>query len=53
MYVDILDDSMSGIIVVIILVRGRILYVVNIGDLRVVIVYRKGKDLVAVDLSID
>lgn len=53
LHADILDDSMSGTTAVTILVRGRTLYVANTGDSRAVIAHRKGKDLVAVDLSID
>ncbi|XP_019052377.1 PREDICTED: protein phosphatase 2C and cyclic nucleotide-binding/kinase domain-containing protein isoform X2 [Nelumbo nucifera] len=50
---DSLDDSMSGTTAVTILVRGRTLYVANAGDSRAVIAERRGKDIVAVDLSID
>ncbi|KAJ4957465.1 hypothetical protein NE237_024576 [Protea cynaroides] len=50
---DSLDDSMSGTTAITILVRGRTLYVANSGDSRAVIAERRGKDVVAVDLSID
>ncbi|KAL8158774.1 hypothetical protein V2J09_000311 [Rumex salicifolius] len=50
---DNLDDSMSGTTAVTVLVRDRTIYVANAGDSRAVIAQRKGKDIVAVDLSID
>ncbi|XP_068643392.1 protein phosphatase 2C and cyclic nucleotide-binding/kinase domain-containing protein-like isoform X2 [Aristolochia californica] len=50
---DNLDDSMSGTTAITILVRGRTIYVANTGDSRAVIAERRGKDIVAVDLSID
>lgn len=50
---DDLDDSMSGTTAITILVRGRTLYIANAGDSRAVIAERRGKDIVAVDLSID
>ncbi|OVA20281.1 Cyclic nucleotide-binding domain [Macleaya cordata] len=50
---DNLDDSMSGTTAITILVRGRMIYVANSGDSRAVIAERRGKDIVAVDLSID
>ncbi|XP_057966934.1 protein phosphatase 2C and cyclic nucleotide-binding/kinase domain-containing protein isoform X2 [Malania oleifera] len=50
---DILDDSMSGTTAITILVRGRTIYVANSGDSRAVIAEKKGKDFVAIDLSID
>ncbi|XP_059431761.1 protein phosphatase 2C and cyclic nucleotide-binding/kinase domain-containing protein [Corylus avellana] len=50
---DILDDSMSGTTAITVLVRGRTIYVANSGDSRAVIAERRGKDIVAVDLSID
>ncbi|KAK8970253.1 Protein phosphatase 2C and cyclic nucleotide-binding/kinase domain-containing protein [Platanthera guangdongensis] len=50
---DALDDSMSGTTAVTILVRGRTLYVANSGDSRAVIAESRGKDIVAVDLSVD
>ncbi|CAN0901514.1 Protein phosphatase 2C and cyclic nucleotide-binding/kinase domain-containing protein [Linum grandiflorum] len=48
-----LDDSMSGTTAITVLVRGRTIYVANTGDSRAVIAEKKGKELVAVDLSID
>lgn len=48
-----LDDSMSGTTAITILVRGKTIYVANSGDSRAVIAERRGKELVAVDLSID
>jgi serine/threonine protein phosphatase PrpC len=48
-----IDDSMSGTTAVTVLVRGRTLYVANVGDSRAVIAEWKGKNLVAVDLSSD
>ncbi|KAK6944938.1 PPM-type phosphatase-like domain, partial [Dillenia turbinata] len=53
LHLDSLDDSMSGTTAITILVRGRTLYVANSGDSRAVIAERRGKDLVAVDLSVD
>lgn len=53
LHADSLDDSMSGTTAITVLVRGRTIYVANTGDSRAVIAQRKGKDLVAVDLSID
>ncbi|XP_058114484.1 protein phosphatase 2C and cyclic nucleotide-binding/kinase domain-containing protein isoform X3 [Magnolia sinica] len=50
---DSLDDSMSGTTAITILVRGRTIYIANSGDSRAVIAERRGKDIVAVDLSID
>ncbi|KAL5976834.1 hypothetical protein ACLOJK_021168 [Asimina triloba] len=50
---DSLDDSMSGTTAITILVRGRKIYVANSGDSRAVIAERRGKEIVAVDLSID
>ncbi|KAL4194085.1 hypothetical protein AMTRI_Chr05g66950 [Amborella trichopoda] len=50
---DSLDDSMSGTTAITVLVRGSKLYVANTGDSRAVIAVKRGKDLVAVDLSID
>ncbi|KAF5196151.1 phosphatase 2C and cyclic nucleotide-binding/kinase domain-containing protein [Thalictrum thalictroides] len=50
---DNLDDSMSGTTAITILVRGRTIYVANAGDSRAVIAERRGKEIVAVDLSID
>ncbi|GAQ83023.1 AGC (cAMP-dependent, cGMP-dependent and protein kinase C) kinase family protein [Klebsormidium nitens] len=48
-----LDDSMSGTTGITVLVRGRTLYCGNVGDSRAVLAERKGKKLVAVDLSSD
>lgn len=53
LHADSLDDSMSGTTAITVMVRGRTLYVANTGDSRAVIAQRRGKDLVAVDLSID
>ncbi|GMH23817.1 hypothetical protein Nepgr_025660 [Nepenthes gracilis] len=53
LHADSLDDSMSGTTAITILVRGRAIYVANTGDSRAVIAQRLGKDIVAVDLSID
>ncbi|PSS01907.1 Inactive cyclic nucleotide-dependent protein kinase [Actinidia chinensis var. chinensis] len=53
LHADNLDDSMSGTTAITILVRGRTLYVANSGDSRAVIAERRGKDIVAIDLSID
>ncbi|PIA64807.1 hypothetical protein AQUCO_00100346v1 [Aquilegia coerulea] len=50
---DNLDDNMSGTTAITILVRGRTIYVANAGDSRAVIAERRGKEVVAVDLSID
>ncbi|XP_027923208.1 protein phosphatase 2C and cyclic nucleotide-binding/kinase domain-containing protein isoform X2 [Vigna unguiculata] len=44
---------MSGTTAITVLVRGRTIYVANSGDSRAVIAERRGKDFVAVDLSID
>ncbi|KAF1859222.1 hypothetical protein Lal_00009806 [Lupinus albus] len=53
LHADILDDSMSGTTAITVLVRGRTIYVANSGDSRAVIGERRGKELVAVDLSVD
>lgn len=53
LHADKLDDSMSGTTAVTVLVRGRTIYVANSGDSRAVIGEIRGKDIVAVDLSID
>ncbi|KAK9269484.1 hypothetical protein L1049_001259 [Liquidambar formosana] len=53
LHADSLDDSMSGTTAITVLVRGRTIYVANSGDSRAVIAERRGKELVAVDLSID
>ncbi|KAG6545348.1 hypothetical protein Mapa_013197 [Marchantia paleacea] len=48
-----IDDSMSGTTGITVLVRGRTLYVANVGDSRAVVAERRGKKLFAVDLSND
>ncbi|KAJ7533473.1 hypothetical protein O6H91_13G050700 [Diphasiastrum complanatum] len=48
-----IDDSMSGTTGITVLVRGRTLYVANVGDSRAVVAERVGTDLIAVDLSSD
>eukprot|EP00249_Psilotum_nudum_P021665 c28194_g2_i1 orf=785-4045(-) len=48
-----IDDSMSGTTSITVLVRGKRLYVANVGDSRAVLAERRGKDLVAVELSSD
>eukprot|EP00250_Pteridium_aquilinum_P021488 c25141_g1_i1 orf=448-3657(+) len=48
-----IDDSMSGTTAITVLVRGKTLYIANVGDSRAVLAERRGKDLVAVDLSSD
>ncbi|CAJ1951699.1 unnamed protein product [Sphenostylis stenocarpa] len=53
LHADILDDSMSGTTAITVLVRGRTIYVANSGDSRAVMAERRGKEIVAVDLSID
>lgn len=53
LHADVLDDSMSGTTAITVLVRGRTIYVANSGDSRAVMAERRGKDIVAVDLSID
>uniref|UniRef100_A0A1D1YQF2 protein-serine/threonine phosphatase n=1 Tax=Anthurium amnicola TaxID=1678845 RepID=A0A1D1YQF2_9ARAE len=50
---DSLDDTMSGTTAITVLIRGRTIYVANCGDSRAVIAERRGKDIMAVDLSID
>lgn len=47
------DDSMSGTTGITILVRGRKVYVANVGDSRAVLGVRKQKTVVAKDLSFD
>ncbi|XP_024362435.1 probable protein phosphatase 2C 35 [Physcomitrium patens] len=47
------DDSMSGTTGITILVRGRKVYVANVGDSRAVLGVRKSKKVVAKDLSFD
>ncbi|XP_057447185.1 protein phosphatase 2C and cyclic nucleotide-binding/kinase domain-containing protein isoform X2 [Lotus japonicus] len=53
LHADVLDDSMSGTTAITVLVRGKTMYVANCGDSRAVIAERRGKDIVAVDLSVD
>ncbi|XP_047319739.1 protein phosphatase 2C and cyclic nucleotide-binding/kinase domain-containing protein-like [Impatiens glandulifera] len=53
LHADTLDDSMSGTTAITIFIRGRTLYVANAGDSRAIIAERRGKDVKAVDLSID
>ncbi|RZR93380.1 hypothetical protein BHM03_00021874 [Ensete ventricosum] len=53
LHADSLDDGMSGTTAITILVRGRTIYVANAGDSRAVIAEKRGKDIVAVDLSLD
>uniref|UniRef100_A0A2P2LHU2 protein-serine/threonine phosphatase n=1 Tax=Rhizophora mucronata TaxID=61149 RepID=A0A2P2LHU2_RHIMU len=53
LHADSLDDSMSGTTAITVLVRGRTIYVANSGDSRAVIAERRGKEFMAVDLSID
>ena len=53
LHVDSLDDNMCGTTVITVLIRGRAIYVANSGDPRAVTVERKGKEIVAVDLSND
>lgn len=53
LHTDSLDDSMSGTTAITVLVRGRTIYVANSGDSRAVIAERRGRKIVAVDLSID
>lgn len=50
---DSLDDTMSGTTAITVLVRGRTIFVANSGDSRAVIAHKRGKEIVAVDLSID
>ncbi|XP_020536383.1 protein phosphatase 2C and cyclic nucleotide-binding/kinase domain-containing protein isoform X2 [Jatropha curcas] len=53
LHADSLDDSMSGTTAITVLVRGRTIYVANSGDSRAIIAERRGKDISAIDLSID
>ncbi|KHG17839.1 hypothetical protein F383_00505 [Gossypium arboreum] len=53
LHADSLDDSMSGTTAITVLVRGRTIYVANSGDSRAVIAQKRGKEILAVDLSID
>lgn len=48
-----IDDTMSGTTGIAVLLRKRMLYAANVGDSRAVIAERRGKKLVAVDLSND
>lgn len=47
------DDTMSGTTGIAVLLRNRELYAANVGDSRAVLAERRGKKLVAVDLSND
>lgn len=47
------DDSMSGTTAIAALLRGRNIYVANVGDSRCVLAERHGDKLVAQDLSFD
>ncbi len=47
------DDSMSGTTAIAALLRGRTVYVANVGDSRCVLAERQGDRLVAQDLSYD
>eukprot|EP00195_Chlamydomonas_chlamydogama_P010756 CAMPEP_0202906016 /NCGR_PEP_ID=MMETSP1392-20130828/37031_1 /ASSEMBLY_ACC=CAM_ASM_000868 /TAXON_ID=225041 /ORGANISM="Chlamydomonas chlamydogama, Strain SAG 11-48b" /LENGTH=1079 /DNA_ID=CAMNT_0049594355 /DNA_START=194 /DNA_END=3430 /DNA_ORIENTATION=- len=47
------DDSMSGTTAIAALVRGRHVYVANVGDSRCVMAERSGDKLIAQDLSFD
>ncbi|XP_043807622.1 protein phosphatase 2C and cyclic nucleotide-binding/kinase domain-containing protein isoform X2 [Manihot esculenta] len=53
LHADSVDDSMSGTTAITVLVRGRSIYVANSGDSRAVIAERRGKEIAAIDLSID
>ncbi|WOL02195.1 protein phosphatase 2C and cyclic nucleotide-binding/kinase domain-containing protein isoform X2 [Canna indica] len=53
LHADSSDDTMSGTTAITILVRGRKIYVANAGDSRAIIAEQRGKDIVAVDLSLD
>ncbi len=48
-----IDDSMSGTTAITLLLRGKTLYVANVGDSRCVLAERKGDKLVAQDMSLD
>uniref|UniRef100_A0A0C9S3G9 protein-serine/threonine phosphatase n=1 Tax=Wollemia nobilis TaxID=56998 RepID=A0A0C9S3G9_9CONI len=48
-----IEDSLSGTTAITVLVRGRTLYVANVGDSRAVIAERRAEGVVAVDLSSD
>lgn len=47
------DDSMSGTTAIAALIRGRTVYVANVGDSRCVLAERQGDRLIAQDLSFD
>eukprot|EP01018_Ginkgo_biloba_P026545 Gb_23110 [translate_table: standard] len=48
-----IDDSMSGTTAITVLVRGKTLFVANVGDSRALIAEKRGNGIVAVDLSSD
>lgn len=48
-----IDDTMSGTTGIGVFLRGRTLYAANVGDSRAVLAERRGKKVVAVDLSND
>mmetsp|Transcript_42463 Transcript_42463/g.127296 ORF Transcript_42463/g.127296 Transcript_42463/m.127296 type:complete len:1094 (-) Transcript_42463:580-3861(-) len=48
-----IDDAMAGTTAICALMRGRTLYVANVGDSRAVLAERKGDSLQPVDLSFD
>ncbi|GAX81252.1 hypothetical protein CEUSTIGMA_g8684.t1 [Chlamydomonas eustigma] len=48
-----IDDSMSGTTAITVLLRGRMLYIANVGDSRCVLAERQGDRLVACDMSFD
>ena len=47
------DDSMSGTTAIVALLRGKTVYVANVGDSRCVLAERVGDKLLAQDLSFD
>ncbi|XP_078431849.1 protein phosphatase 2C and cyclic nucleotide-binding/kinase domain-containing protein [Wolffia australiana] len=53
LHADPVDDDMSGTTAIVVLLRGRTIYVANCGDSRAVIAENRGKETVAVDLSVD